>query len=281
MRIPHSLLLAIPLALLTGCVAYVSEHALVRPTAGKKLVGTTSSDGRWSVNAIDIARTKGVTLYAAHFTRPDANGLLLYFGGNGFVISKHHQVILDAYAQHPVDVLMVDHRGYGGSGGNPSLDALLGDAVAVYDFVNEFPPCSGKPIIVHGQSLGSFMAGEVARERQLDGLVLESSATTAEDWVQGFVDNSVFVRRGVVEGDLKGKGNLKVMHALDEPVLIVVGERDNTTRSSMSVALYSAARVPGELKELLIVPAAGHNNAILSREYHDAFKRLLSKATSR
>jgi uncharacterized protein len=265
------------LAIISGCVARVSEKALIRPTAGEKLTNSTSVDGRWAINSLDLPREDGVTLYAAQFSRPDARALVLYFGGNGYTISRFHQRILDVYAPHPVDVLIVDHRGYGGSSGVASLDALMKDAVQTYDFARAMSQYKGKPIIVHGQSLGSFLAGEVAKNRALDALVLESSATTAEDWVQGFVDNSMLVRRAVVEGSLKGRGNLEVMSTLDEPMLIVVGKNDKTTRSEMSSQLYAAAKVDETRKELLIVSDAGHNDAARGKEYKDAFERLLTK----
>ena len=277
MKILGSIIFFIILALMTGCVARVSENALIRPTLGERLPNGISTDGRWTVRAIDIPRQDGVNLYTAQFSRPDAKAIVLYFGGNGFTISKFYQGILDIYASHPVDVVIVDHRGYGGSSGTASLDLLMQDAVQSYDFVRALTQYKGKPIIVHGQSLGSFMAGEVAKNRSLDALVLESSATTAEDWVQGFVDNSMLLRRGVVEGSLKGKGNLEVMRTLDEPVLIVVGKNDKTTRSEMSSQLYAAAKVDESRKELLIVADAGHNNAAKSKEYKESFKRLLSK----
>lgn len=270
--------LILALLFLTGCVARVNENALVRSATGVKLADGNSSDGRWQIRSFDMPRPSSVTLYTALFTRPNSTALVLYFGGNGFVISGHHQHVLDAYKNQPVDVLMVDHRGYGGSTGVASLKDLMEDAIPVYDYARGLVEYQGKPVIVHGQSLGSFMAGEVAKERRLDALVLESSATTADDWIQGFVDNSVFVRRGVVQGNLKGMGNLEVMATLDEPALFVVGEKDATTRSQMSVKLFSAANIPADQKELLIVPNAGHNNASRSDLYTEAFTRLLALA---
>jgi fermentation-respiration switch protein FrsA (DUF1100 family) len=177
--------------------------------------------------------------------------------------------------------LIVDHRGYGASTGTASIDGMLGDAVPIYDYARALPAYRNKPIIVHGHSLGSFMAGEIARQRKLDGLVLESSATTAEDWVQEFADTYALVRSGVVDDDLKGKGNLSVMATLDEPVLFVVGEKDTTTRSEMSSKLYAAANVPADQKELLIVPKAGHIDAALGDDYAAAFARLLARTGRR
>lgn len=272
-----NLVLGFALIALAGCVAHVSEHGLVRPTAGTQLIDGRSSDGQWAIRGLQVARPDDIRLYAALFTRPHSKALVLYFGGNGFVISNYYQEILSVYSNQSVDVLMVDYRGYGASTGVASLNSLMGDAVPVYDFVRALPDYKGKAVVVHGHSLGSFMAGEIANERTLDGLVLEASATTAEDWVQGFVDNSVWLRRGELDDGLKGKGNLRVMADLDEPVLFVVGEKDTTTRSDMSAKLFAAAGVPPAWKELLVVPSASHNEASMSREYAEAFTRLIAR----
>ncbi len=62
---------------MTGCVARVSENALIRPTLGEKLSNGTNTDGRWTVRAIDIPRQGGVNLYTAQFSRPDAKAVVL------------------------------------------------------------------------------------------------------------------------------------------------------------------------------------------------------------
>ena len=133
------------------------------------------------------------------------------------------------------------------------------------------------PVMVHGHSLGSFVAGAVARQRKTDALILESSATTAGEWVQGFVDDSIWIRRGVIEGSLKGKGNLALMATLDEPVLIVVGANDQTTLPAMSSKLFAAANVPNTMKQLLVVPGADHQNALLDSRFSEAISRLIAE----
>jgi uncharacterized protein len=279
MRLLAPVLATLTATLLGGCVAYVDGGSLVRPTSGTRLSATTEHPDGWRVSEYDIEIDEQCTLYGALFRRPGAKALLVYFGGNQFTISMHHARVLDVYRGHPVDVLMVDHRGYGASSGTGAIDVLLDDAVRVHDFARTLPGYAAMPMIVHGQSLGSFMAGEVARRRHLDGLVLESSATTAEDWVQGFVDGNPLVRRGVVEGELQGMGNLSLMAELDKPLLIVVGEKDRTTRPALSRALFEAASVAPGHKALLIVPGAGHNDATLHSSYGVEFATLLKKAT--
>lgn len=262
---------------LSGCVAYVDTSALVQPQPGIRLPDNTTVVGGWLAENHTIVTEDGVALYAALFQRPNARGLVVYFGGNQFTVGRHYAAVLQSYASTDLDVLIADHRGYGASGGSASLGSLLDDAVIVHDYARDLREYSGLPVLVHGQSLGSFMAGEVARQRSLDGLVLESSATTAEDWVKGFVDANPFVRRGVVKGGLQGQGNLALMSVLDEPLLIVVGEHDRTTRPAMSQRLFEVARLPPTMKELLVVPDAGHNDASAHPSFAAAIVRLLAR----
>ncbi|MGN6512960.1 MAG: alpha/beta hydrolase [Lysobacteraceae bacterium] len=268
--------LALLLCSLTACVAHLGEENLVIPRAGEALPAGRSADGQWTIEPLLVTPAPGVQLRGAWFHRPGAVATVLYFGGNGFVLAHHYPYVLGSYRDLPVDVVAFDHRGYGASTGHATIDALLADGTVLYDAMRARPELAGRPLLVHGHSLGSFIAGDVARTRHLDGLVLESSATTAAEWVQGFVDHSLLLRRVDVAPALRGRGNAAVMATLDEPLLVVVGSRDETTRPPMSRALYAAAATPA--KELLVVEGAGHMDAARQPPYRDAFGRLLQRA---
>jgi len=259
-------------------VAHVSENALVRATSSDGILPAASPDGVWNINPISIQVDPNASLRGAVFSKPQSIATVLYLGGNGFVLSKNYDYVLAVYGEQPVDLVIFDHRGYGGSTGTASLDAIISDGLSTYDHVRAMASTSGKPLIVHGQSLGSFVAGDIASQRVLSALILESSATTAEEWVQGFVDNSPWVRKGVVESTLKGKGNARVMATLNEPLLIVVGKNDTTTRPAMSESLFKQAGLPASSKELIVVAGAGHNDAAKSAAFNGAFSRLLTRA---
>ena len=125
----------------------------------------------------------GVRLSAVLLRQPNARGTILYFGGNGFTIGQYGGYVAAVFAPLGVDVLIVDHRGYGRSEGMPTQANLEADGVVAFDYLSGTMGVAPSRIIVHGQSLGSFIAGHVAAERPAAGVVLESSATTAEDWV--------------------------------------------------------------------------------------------------
>jgi uncharacterized protein len=274
--------LALAAVFAPGCTLRVSEANIVRPRPGEAVKAGISADGRWAIEALSIEAEDDAVLRGAVYRRTGHVGpsvaTVLYFGGNGFVLGKHDWHVLRIYRDLPVDVLMFDHRGYGGSEGHATLDALLNDGVRLYDALGARPEFASRPLIVHGHSMGSFIAGEVARRRALAGLVLESSATTAEDWAQGFVDRYAVVRKAQVDVSLAGKGNAAVVVQLDEPVLFIVGERDETTPPKMSQAMYATASQPDDRKELLITPGAGHMDAAVGGAYAEAFRRLLVRA---
>jgi fermentation-respiration switch protein FrsA (DUF1100 family) len=60
------------------------------------------------------------------------------------------------FAPFGVNLVLVDHRGYGRSSGKPTAALLEADGVAVFDFVSRLRGIDRSKVIVHGQSLGSF-----------------------------------------------------------------------------------------------------------------------------
>ena len=154
------------------------------------------------------------------------------------------------------------------------------DALAIFDQVAAISGIGTNRLIVHGQSLGSFIAGHVAAHRPAAGVVLESSATTTEDWVRAATPGfwKPFVR-AKVSNELKGRGNLRYMSTIDEPVLILVGEKDKTTPPTLSEALYAASPLPSDRKSLAIVPRAGHEDVMMRDEAVAAYRRFLNTVT--
>lgn len=125
--------------------------------------------------------------------------------------------------------MIVDHRGYGRSEGAPSQAKLEADGVAAFDWLTGKVGVAPEQVVIHGQSLGSFIAGRVAVDRPAGGVVLESSATTTEDWV---AESHRGIKHMLVRADidpaLLGRGNLANMAPIEEPLLILVGAADRT-----------------------------------------------------
>ncbi len=221
-------------------------------------------------------------LYALSATRPDARATVLFFGGNQYSIEKWSSKTFGYYQNIPVNVVQVDHLGYGASTGKATFDGMFAGAAASYGDLKSWPELGGLPVIVHGHSIGSFLAGHVAEKFTLDGLVLEGSATTAEEWIRVFPKGlrGLFIKRFEVDDTVKGRGNLALMARLDEPVLIVVGKKDTQTPALLSEKLYAAIPVAVR-RRLLVVPRGTHLDAAWGPEFKDAFSAMFLAPVAR
>jgi pimeloyl-ACP methyl ester carboxylesterase len=268
---PRKLLVLLPALLLTACAAEISERSLLHPTPGGALDARALARAApaYAMSEHWIAAADGIRLSAVLLRQPGARATILYFGGNGFTIERFGPWVARVLAPLGVDLMIVDHRGY-----QAGLEA---DGLAAFDYLTgplRVPPSR---VIVHGQSLGSFIAGHVAAERPTGGVVLESSATTTEDWVAA---NLRGVRRVLVhpriDESLRGRGNLANMARIEEPLLLLVGAADGTTPPSLSQALYAASPLPAGRKTFAIVPRAGHANVLLQPEAIAAYRAFLA-----
>lgn len=100
---------------------------------------------------------------------------LIYFGGNGQEASTEISLI----GIFDFDLVSTfNYRGYGLSEGTPSELSLYNDALEVYDAIDAKHPDS--TIILMGHSLGSAIAGHVARERNPKYLILSTPLHSIE-----------------------------------------------------------------------------------------------------
>jgi pimeloyl-ACP methyl ester carboxylesterase len=272
---------------LAGCNYRVGESNLVIPrvaptadiTALRAKYRGVSFEEAW-IDAADGAR-----LYTLAARRPDAVATVLYFGGNGYTIGRWAARTERIYADVPVDLVLVDHRGYGASTGTPTLDRLMDDADLAFRTVRDDRRFAGRPLIVHGHSLGSFMAGRVAAVEHLDGLVLEATAPTAEAWASQLRSIQKPWVRAIVwrvkpTGALAGRGTAAIAAGLDEPVMFVVGADDAITPPRFARELFDSTPAPAGRKQLVVVPDATHLQAAESAQFRAAFARLLDQAAT-
>ena len=265
-------------ALAAACTAHIGEDTLLHPMAG----GGISVDAlaraapAYTMTEHWIPAPDGARLSAVLLRQPHARATILYFGGNGYTMARFGAATAAVFAPLGVDLMIVDHRGYGRSEGHPTQANFEADGVAAFDYLAGLDGMAPQRIVVHGQSLGSFTAGRVAAERPAGGVVLESSATTTEDWVDANLRGAarLFVRTEI-DPSLRGRGNLANMARIDEPLLILVGRDDRTTPALLSEALYAASPLPAGRKTLAVIPGAGHNDVLLRPEAVRAYGEFL------
>ncbi len=218
-----------------------------------------------------------VSLMARAHTGPEDGACILFFHGNGEIVSDYDE-LGGVYARMGMTFIPVDYRGYGQSSGSPSVSGMMRDSHAVFDFVQDWLEEKGHqgPLIVMGRSLGSAPALELAGSRQDEfrALIIES----------GFAYTMPLLRLlGVDELTLgldekQGMDNLDKMAGVHLPCLILHAERDWIIPLSEAKALYEAC--PAEDKTFVEIPEAGHNDIFIRdlNRYMQAIRSLAESA---
>lgn len=278
----QSVLTVLCLIALGGCTMTLDDDTFLHPQSrvGSPTSSLRQAIPRATVSEETLAVGGGVGLRAIRVSPPAPIATVLYLGGNGFMTLLHGKAVARAFDRLDLEVVMFDYRGYGESEGVPTLAVLRADALEVFDAVAGKAGGSTR-VIVHGQSLGSFLAAQIAEERKVGGLVLESTATTPAEWADSQIPR---IARGLVRVEiadaLEGISNLSVVERLDEALVLIVGGQDRTTPPLMSRALLDAAKVPSGCKSLHVIPGRGHNDAFLSGSADAAYGWLLGSGST-
>ncbi|MGH7378363.1 MAG: alpha/beta hydrolase, partial [Candidatus Methylomirabilales bacterium] len=148
-------------------------------------------------------------------------------------------------------VLLLDYRGYGGSGGAPTEEGLYRDGEAAAAWVE----AQGLgPLVYVGESLGTGVAVEVALRRPPAALVLQSPFTSLTDVAARHYPYLP------VRLLLKDRyESLEKIARVSCPVLVIHGDRDSIIPIAQGRKLFEA--VPGR-KAFLEVPGGDHNDPL-------------------
>ena len=229
-------------------------------------------------NAVDhgIAVDEGVRLHARIYLAGKEDPSILFFHGNGEIVSDY-DMIGPMYSKYGINFMVVDYRGYGNSGGEPSVTDMMEDSRIIFSSFKDWLAAAEYtgPLLVMGRSLGSAPALEIASlfQEQIAGLIIESGfATTLPLLLTMGVDVHGL---GITEDD--GFQNVRKISSITKPTLIIHGQRDEI------IPVYSAALLqaesPARSKELQIVPGAGHNTIITQagEMYFSVIKQFINK----
>jgi uncharacterized protein len=106
------------------------------------------------------------TVLRGWMINPGQSKALLYFGGNAEQVERNAEFLRACVPQYTVYLL--PYRGYGGNEGTPDEEAMLADALALYQFAASHQ----QTISVMGRSLGSGIANYVASQSKVEKSVL-------------------------------------------------------------------------------------------------------------
>ena len=193
--------------------------------------------------------------------------LVIYFGGNAEEATSYAPEAERTYGARAV--LLMNYRGYGRSAGRPGEKALVADAIELYDWAARRPGIDAQRIALHGRSLGTGVAVQVAAARPARCVVLTSPYASLVDVakeVYWWLPVALLMRHPFDSASLAPR--------LRAPALVLVGEADNLVPPHHSRKLAAAWGGPVELVSL---EGFGHNDLDVNPRYDAAIRAFLDR----
>ena len=154
-------------------------------------------------------------------------------------------------------VACVEYAGFGVSSGSPSEYGCYRSADAAVTYLERQASVPVDQITLIGWSLGSAVAIDLARRRDIRAQVLLSPMTSL---VACAIDLARIGKTSFATGPFNA---LSRARSIDCPTLIISGSRDALTRPWMATELTKAM---GDHARLVSLPGVGHNDMLSSGE---------------
>jgi len=212
----------------------------------------------------------GVRIHGFYLPAPGADRALLFLHGNAGNASHRLPNAADL-VRLDCSVLLIDYRGYGLSEGRATEAGVYADARAGLNHLIEQRGFPESRIIVFGRSLGGAVAVDLAQERNLGGVILESTFPSIADVVSGGLG-------GALLGALAGRrfDSASKIGRIRAPLLFFHGDRDDVIDRELGRQLFDAAPEP---KTFETIRGAGHNDLpqVGGRPYFERIKKFLDE----
>ncbi len=200
-------------------------------------------------NSID-----GTRLHGWFFDQPKSSFVVLMSHGNTGNIAGR-PALLESILKTGASMLVYDYRGYGRSSGLPSVDGVIDDACAAYDYLVNERNINPENIIFYGESIGAAITCQLSTKRKPKGMILQSGFSCITKISRHHIPfMHVYPAALFPQPLLDSVSVLKQEHP---PLLIVHGHKDIVVPMSHARELYASAI---GRKLLADFPEAGHSD---------------------
>ena len=240
-----------------GDILVAVEDCLFSTSDGVALHG-------WYCSPLRCQEGKGIPI--------DTRMVLLWFHGNAANLSYRYDMIR-AMVEIPVQVFIIDYRGYGKSEGTPSEKGLYIDAQAAWDYLASIRKIESRRIVIFGKSLGGVPAIDLAGRVNPAGLIVQSSFTSASDMAARIMP---FFPRFLLHTRMDSINKIGNVQC---PKLFIHSREDEVVPYDLGRRLFDAAAEP---KEFYDVKGAPHNSTYLigGKPYFAALRRFIESVHS-
>lgn len=221
-----------------------------------------------------VTKNDSTVLRGIYLKHTSSNDVIFYIPGNGMKVSKGGMSALKKLAKLDKSIVIFDRRGLGASEGKATISTLITDATAQLAFIkNSLKP---NTIVVHGYSLGSFVAAQIAKTETIDALVMQGSATNVDEWIDEKMPwySKPFLTIEVDEAFHTVDNKDVLASYYKGPLLVIGGEEDEQVPVELSKSLYSASQ--SAHKKLMLVEKANHQNMLDGDDQISVYKQFLT-----
>jgi alpha-beta hydrolase superfamily lysophospholipase len=206
-----------------------------------------------------IPTSDKIKLSGLLFKAKAPKGVILYLHGSNNALNVWGK-LAPAYTHLQYDVLMLDYRGYGKSGGKISSEAQLHrDMQTVYDYLKKMYP--ENHIIILGHSMGTGLAARLASKNHPKKLILQAPYYSVADWVFHLVPtfDTTLIRYKLP--------TYQFLQNTLSPILMVHGDADQAIYCGSSLKLKAYLK---PTDRLVILKGEGHTELVENKAYQKA-----------
>jgi fermentation-respiration switch protein FrsA (DUF1100 family) len=260
--------------LLAAAVGYVGIMALVWLAQESLLfypqpaIARPAAPAGWRIEDVSLQTRDGKRLAGVLLMPPVARPpLVIFFGGNAQEATSFAPSVAATYGERAV--LLVNYRGYGASEGRAGEAALVGDGIELFDWAARRADIDASRIALHGVSLGTGVAVQVAAARPAKCVVLTSPYASALDIAREMYPwlPVAWLLRHPFDSAARAP-------ALRMPALILVGNVDTLIPPRHSERLASLWGGP---VERVTFEGFGHNDIDVNPRYAGTIREFLDR----
>ena len=227
-------LLFLFLVYFTICIViYFSQRSLMYHPSENNYLDENKLNHK--IEKIKIPSDHGLNSW--YFKKNENYKTLLFFHGNAGSLENRIYKLNDL-AKLKLNYLIISYRGFSGNKGNPTEDGLYKDARAAKYWLN-LNNISDQNIIVYGESLGTAVTIDLAKDHKFAGIILESPFTSMLKLSRKYYP---LLPTGLLLKD-KYETDKKIQKVFS-PILILHGKKDNIVPFEMGEDLFNLANNP-------------------------------------
>jgi len=267
---------------LSACTAHLKQSSFIKQD--NKVVDYTSDElHQWNialpeykVNKIILkSNDKSAQLNGLFLDNAKSQDVIFVIQGNGMKVSQGGMKMMKQLAHLNKDIIMFDRRGLGASNGQANITNLIDDASLQFNYIqNQIKP---KNIIIHGYSLGSFIAAKLAKNENIDALILHGSATNVQEWIDEKMPwySKLFVTVEVEDVFNTVDNKDIVQNHFSGPLLVIGAQNDEQVPGVLSKRIFQASK--SKYKKLIMVKDSDHSSMLNKPNEIALYKDFLNK----